>query len=218
MRESWLRVKEQSRVKTRRICLTVCLLPWKFVHNAKNTLQQTAHTHTLGLGTHWLDTESWKKTSISKSDCMAKMTCGSWVCCSQENKRPVIRWALVSQSHHHVPGGCLLAQTQFVTSFDNLFECPKLWPLHLLWKTEGFGVAVPGTPYLLLSLVYLNTSGALQGCLPLFFLFVCFGYCFSAIPPKSTTGDYSTQEGKHMWPAFICPAVCRGQYTDLQVE
>lgn len=128
---------------------------------------------------------------------MAKMTCGSWVCCSQENKRPVIRWALVSQSHHHVPGGCLLAQTQFVTSFDNLFECPKLWPLHLLWKTEGFGVAIPETPYLLLSLVYLNTSGALQGCLSLFFLFVCFGYCFSAIPPKSTTGDYSTKEGKH---------------------
>lgn len=128
---------------------------------------------------------------------MAKTMCGSWVCCSQENKRPVIRWALVSQSPHHAPGGCSLAQTQFVTSFDNLFECPKMCPLHLLWKTEGFGVAIPGTPYLLLSLVYLNTCSALQGCHPLFFLSVCFAYCFSAIPPKSTTGDYSIKGGEH---------------------
>lgn len=38
-------LKEESRVKTEHICPTVCHLLWRFTHNAKNTLQQTAKTH-----------------------------------------------------------------------------------------------------------------------------------------------------------------------------
>lgn len=137
------------------MCLCVCFRKWDTLSERCNQMTKTAR----------VKVTAWLRWRVNLEFFL------------QENKRTVIRGVLVSQSHRLALGGCIAHicwhRRSLWRPLDNLFECPKMWLPHPLWKTQGFCAAISVTPYLLLTLEYSNTSIHCSAGFSLtFFLFV----------------------------------------------
>lgn len=102
---------------------------------------------------------------------------------------------------------------------DYLLDCPKMWLSHALYKTQGFCIAIPVTPYLLLILEYSNTSVYCSAVLSLtFYLFVLDSVFQPSLPSLHLGIKQTVTEAQTLGPASICPSVYRGHNIDLQLK